>query len=417
MLGLIFTQSFWIREEINLSRSQYDHRVDNALQDVIRELTDFNDSASRFTPWMNACPPPHTHKNILDVLDTTLLDALIKKYTDYHQLDKYYYYAIVKTTNDSVVYHSPNFPAGDNMRDSYKACLSTFWKDAYYHLSITFPQKNKAVMLKLGLWLALTLTFLVIIIYSVAMIIITYLRQKKLTEMKNDFINNITHEFKTPVSTIALATEVLMKSDSKSLPDRVNRYARMIHDENERMRLQVERVLEVAQQDYHEIKLNPVEIDVHQLLNSIVPNLCLEKSSLEVKVHFRLDANHPVIEADLMFITSIFSNITENAIKYSGNTPEINIISCDHKEGVMVSFVDNGIGMSRESMKHIFEKFYRVPTGNVHNVKGFGLGLYYAKTMVDIHGGFIQVSGELNKGSRFDVYLPAKITNSSKKER
>lgn len=406
LLGLVFTQTFWIRQEMILSIKQFDHRVDNALRDIIAELHDYADNSSRFTRREATSVRPEKPRNILDVLDTMLLDALVKKYVDYHLLDRQYFYAIVKTNSDSVIFRSARFPEADIGPDPFKACLSGLWKDDYYHLALYFPNKNKAVFVEQGIWLMLTFIFLIIITFSVAIIIITYLRQKKLSEMKNDFINNITHEFKTPISTIALAAEVLTKSGPRSLPSRVKRYSKIISDENERMRMQVERVLEIAQQDHHQIRLNPAEIDVHKLLMAVIPLLCMEKSEREIAVQYRLEALKPLIFADQMYITGIITNITENAIKYSGSNPGLTVITTDFKEGIQISFIDNGIGMSRESIKHVFEKFYRVPTGNVHNVKGFGLGLYYAKVMAEAHGGKITVSSELNKGSRFDVYLP-----------
>jgi two-component system phosphate regulon sensor histidine kinase PhoR len=411
LLGLVFTQTFWIRKEITLGKKQFDHRADNTLRDVVEELRNYSDSAARFMPMVNHCSLSGKSDDIMDMLDTALLDTLFKKYINYHRLDEHYYYAIVKSGNDSVIYRSTGYPANHRVSNPYKACLSCIYKDTYYHLELFFPQKNKAVFLKQIVWLGLTLLFLTIIAFGVAAIIFTYLQQKKLSEMKNDFINNVTHEFKTPISTIALATEVLMKSERKSLPERVRRYSKIIYDENERMRKQVERVLEIAQQDFHEIKLNPVDFDVHKLLGAVIPNLCLEKSDTEVRFQYFFEASNPIIHADIMYITGVISNITENAIKYSGlDAPELKVITANHQEGLLISFIDNGIGMSRESVKHVFEKFYRVPTGNVHNVKGFGLGLYYAKTMIEAHGGYIKVTSELNKGSRFDVYLPGLST-------
>ena len=408
LLGLVFTQTFWIREEIILGRKQFDHRVDNALTDVVNELRDYSDNASRFDARITSFQRTGSG-NIMDVMDTALLRVLVKKYTDYHGLGNQYYYAIYKSVNDSMVYHSAGFPVTGVSLMPYKACLSSICKDAYYHLALYFPYKNKAVFFEQGIWLGLTFLFLTIITFGVAVIIITYLQQKKLTEMKNDFINNITHEFKTPVSTIALASEVLMNSNSISQPERVKRYANIIHDENERMRQHVERVLEVAQQDFRKIKLNPAKVDVHKLLQNVIPGLCIEKSEQDVRVHNRLEASDPMVFADQMYVAGIITNITENAIKYSEGVPELEVVTADQQEGILISFIDKGIGMSRESQKHIFDKFYRVPTGYVHNVKGFGLGLYYAKTMIEAHGGFISVTSELNKGSRFDVYLPRNI--------
>jgi len=399
LLGLVFTQILWIREEKILAEKQFNHRADNALTDVVDELRNKVPAANYDSTGVPVS------QGIFDVLDTAVLSMLISKYVNYHRLNDQYYFGVVKTSNDSLVYRSAGYPEGRAAPDPYKACLSCIYKDAYYHIALYFPLKNKDVLSKQIAWIIVTLLFLAIIVSGVTIIIMTYLRQKKLTEMKNDFINNVTHEFKTPVSTIGLASEVLMNT-SRANPERVRSYAKIIHDENERMRKQVERVLEIAQQDHHQIKLNFEKLDVHKMINSIIPNICLEKSDKEVNVNYRLEASNPVIDGDVMYVSSVISNITENALKYTQRKPELIIGTENIKEGILISFRDNGIGMSRESVKHIFNKFYRVPTGNVHNVKGFGLGLYYARVMTEAHGGYINVSSELNKGSRFDVYLP-----------
>ena len=396
LLGLAFTQVLWIREETRLAQKQFNHRADNALTDVIGELRNN----------IKLADTGGIQQGVLEVLDTSFLDAVVKKYVTYHQLDEHYYYGIVKSRNDSLIYRSKSFPAGQKLSDPFKACLSCIYKGTYYHLALYFPEKDQTVLSQQIAWILLTLVFLAIIASGVALIIFTYLRQKKLSEMKNDFINNVTHEFKTPVSTIALATEVLMKSDPGSNSDRVRNYVKIIHDENERMRRQIERVLEIAQQDHHEIKLNIEEFDVHKMIGSIVPNLCLDKSDQEVNVNYNLKATNSIISADMMFVAGVISNITENALKYTQQAPKLNVATADHKDGILISFADNGIGMNRESLRYVFNKFYRVPTGNIHNVKGFGLGLYYAKVMTEAHGGFINVFSELNKGSRFDVYFP-----------
>jgi two-component system, OmpR family, phosphate regulon sensor histidine kinase PhoR len=406
LLGLVCTQTFWIREEINLAKAQYDHRVDNALTDILKELQDFHNNQSRFLQWKSTDSLQKEGRDIFSVLDTSVLEALVGKYVEYHQLNNDYYYAVIKTLNDSVVYRSAHYPADRRTSDPYKACLSRIWQDAYYHLAIYFPKKNIQVVHTMWAWLGLTALFLIIIAGSVAFIVITYLKQKKLSEMKNDFINNITHEFKTPVSTIALASEILLKSEPLSDMERVRQYSKIIADENERMRLQIERVLEIAQQDYHEIIPNLAEVDVHHIITSVVTNQCIEKSNKEINVHYRLEASPSVINADVIFITAIISNITENAIKYSANDPDLTIETRNSRNGIIISITDKGIGMSRDSLKHIFDKFYRAHTGNIHNAKGFGLGLYYVKMMVQAHGGNIHVTSEVNKGSRFDVYIP-----------
>ncbi|HLO57315.1 MAG TPA: HAMP domain-containing sensor histidine kinase [Bacteroidales bacterium] len=399
LLGLVFTQVLWILEETRLAGKQFNHRADNALSDVIGELKTNHEAV--------AVPvDSNTAHNILQVVDTAFLSGLMRKYVNYHRLEGEYYYSIVKSSNDSVVWHSAGFSDDSKKTEPFKACLSPVYKGTYYHLALYFPGKNRIVFSKQIGWILLTLIFLTIISSGVILIVFTYLRQKKLSEMKNDFINNVTHEFKTPVATIALAAEVLMKSDPRSGQERVKNYARIILDENERMKKQIERVLEIAQQDHQEITLNLQECDVHKTISSVIPNICLERSEKEVSVNYNLKAKNPVIRGDMMFLTGVITNITENALKYNNRQPEIRVDTEDANDGILISITDNGIGMSREAMKHIFNKFYRVPTGNIHNVKGFGLGLYYARIMTEAHGGYINVFSDLNKGSRFDVYFP-----------
>lgn len=397
LLGLAFTQILWIREEIKLAEKQFNHRADNALTDVMEELR--NNVSNTDSKQVE------NRSGILDILDTTFLNMLIHKYVNYHQLDENYYFGITKTSNDSIVYRSSAFPEFKPHIVPYKACFSCIYKAEYYHLALYFPDKNKVVLSGQIAWIIVTLVFLVVIASGVGLIVVMYLRQKKLSEMKNDFINNVTHEFKTPVSTIGLASEFLMNT-IKTNPDRVRSYAKIIHDENERMRKHVERVLEIAQQDHYHIKLNIEKLDVHKIINSIVPNICIEKADTEVNISYRLLAKNPVINGDPMYVTGVITNLTENAIKYTRIKPELTIGTENYKDGILISFRDNGIGIGKEAIKNIFNKFYRVHTGNVHNVKGFGLGLYYARVMTEAHGGYINVSSELNKGSRFDVYLP-----------
>jgi two-component system phosphate regulon sensor histidine kinase PhoR len=408
LIGLVVTQTFWIRKEIDLNQKQFDHRVDKALADVLDELSSYaNNRSCDFRPH-DSCAHACMSASILAVVDTSLLKVLFRKYITYHQLDPYYSFAIVRSSNDSVVFSSGKVGLTANISQPYRACMSCLYKEDYFHLALYFPNKKKSVLADQFIWLALTFVFLIIITSGVALIVITYLRQKKLNEMKSDFINNISHELKTPVSTIALAAEVLIKEQPGQSVDRIVKYAKIIHDENERMRQHLDRVLELAQQDDHNYRLTCSEINIHELIENVVAGLLFKYNYKEIKPRFQLHAVNPVLLADCFYITGIVTNITENAIKYSHGDPELTIITSDDDKGIKISFMDKGIGIAREAQKHIFEKFYRVPTGDVHDVKGFGLGLYFAKTMTEVHGGTIEVSSELNKGSRFDVYIPRK---------
>ncbi|MGC9343857.1 MAG: sensor histidine kinase, partial [Bacteroidales bacterium] len=233
------------------------------------------------------------------------------------------------------------------------------------------------------------------------------IRQKKISRIRDDFINNITHEFKTPIATISLASEVLLKNDqSDDNKTRVSNYARVIYDENRRMREQVDRVLQMAVLDKNKYSLNRKSTNMDELIRNNVKNLCLEHCDREVIVHDKLDASKSEVLVDPIHMGNIINNLVSNAIKYSEGTPEITIYSRNEQKKYVFSLEDKGIGIKKEDQKQIFDKFYRVSTGNVHNVKGFGLGLYYVKTIVEAHQGEIKVNSEPGKGTRFDVYLP-----------
>jgi two-component system phosphate regulon sensor histidine kinase PhoR len=227
--------------------------------------------------------------------------------------------------------------------------------------------------------------------------------------MKNDFINNMTHEFNTPISTISLASEVLLRSKSGTSPDKIRQYARIIFDENRRMKSLVERVMQLSLYEGHEIRLNIDAIDIHALIKNCVKNLSLQRPESEADIRYELEATDPVIEADEVHICNIITNIIDNAMKYATGNPEITVATRNENEGVLMSFIDKGIGISREDQQHIFDKFFRAHTGDVHTIKGYGIGLYYVKSMINAHGGAIRVASELNKGTHFDVYLPKKL--------
>jgi two-component system phosphate regulon sensor histidine kinase PhoR len=403
LTGLVCTQLLWIRRSLILGQEQYDHRANIALTDVIDELQRRNQLG--FKALGESGKELDKPISILDAIDTAFLKTMLVKYMDYHRLDKDFQYQILRTEDDSVILTSSrnfNFSAVE----AHKVCLSCLWEKGTYHLAVYFPGKNAFVFLELSLWLFLSVLFIIIVIFIFAWIIRTIMFQKKLSEIKNDFVNNMTHEFKTPISTISLATEVLMNAEPAISLDRMKKYANIIYDENQRMRVQVERVLQMAQLEKGEYQLKKSQIDIHQLLRSTVENLCLDHSEKKVKVDFQFEALKSEVIADKLHIGNIFSNLVDNAVKYSIQEPHIHCKTSNNGIGMIIEFSDNGIGMSFETQKHIFDRFYRVPTGNIHNVKGFGLGLYYVKTMIEAHGGSVSVKSEINKGSQFTLHLP-----------
>lgn len=406
LLGLVVTQTFWVMKAVNIAERQHDHRVNIALDEVINEMVASQDTSITFSAAQDKLAASPCEKTFFEVIDTVLLDRLMKKYIDYHRLNENYYYAIVQTRNDSIIFASAPDIEKYRTREPHKACLSCLWREEYFHLEVFFPSQRRQIILEMSMWLGASGLFILIVILSFAFIITTIIRQKKLSEIKNDFINNMTHEFKTPISTISLAAEVLIKADPSVSMDRIQKYSRIIYDENQRMRNQVERVLQVALLDRGEFKLSRTEFDLHQLIRETIQNQCIEKCEEQTTFTWSLLAEQNHIVADKMHITNVIVNLVDNAIKYSRGETTIRIESKNTNGGICFSLEDNGIGMSHETIKHIFDKFYRVPTGNIHNTKGFGLGLYYVRYIVELHGGHIDVTSEPNKGSRFEVFLP-----------
>ncbi len=405
LVGLTITQSLFISNLFQVGKEQHDHRVDVALQEVIDDLIAANNEDITFSekPLEKFTSEEIT---LFSVIDTALLEKLLAKYIDFHRLNSVYEYAIIKTSNDSVLHASKAVISKSMKKEAHEACLSCLWQEEYFHLEVYFPSKQKEVLVEMSAWLIGTGIFIFLLILTFLYVIKTIIRQKKLSEIKNDFINNMTHEFKTPISTISLASEVLLQTDAESSIDRVKKYSRIIFDENTRMRVQVERVLQVARLDRDEFSLTKSEFDLHQLVRDTVQNLCFEQCEEETTINYHLDASQSNLNADEMHIKNVVVNLVDNAFKYSNKGTRISIYTQNQNKGIKLTIEDNGIGLSQDSTRHIFDKFYRVPTGNIHNVKGFGIGLYYVKNMVTAHGGEIEVQSELNKGSSFNVYLP-----------
>jgi len=276
------------------------------------------------------------------------------------------------------------------------------------YLVLYFPNEKNMLEVPLGLMSATSLLLTLIIIVGFSFTIYLVFRQKKLSDIRNDFINNMTHELKTPISTISLATQILKDPMIEKDNQKLKRYAGIIDAENQRLCVQVEKVLQMAVFDRKDFELKKSSLNVHELLNEIVGNYQLQIHHKNGEIHTNLSAENPIISADRIHLTNVINNLIDNAIKYSLESPVIKINTQNIKNQLLISFEDNGIGIGKDHLKRIFEKFYRVPTGNLHDVKGFGLGLSYVKAVVEKHKGKINVESELNKGSRFDVFLPLK---------
>lgn len=340
-------------------------------------------------------------------LPQPILDSIIGIVMKQKGIDTKIDYAIFDA-NDQIVYQRGHIK---NLEDS-KFKIGLFPNDFFgspVQLSLFFPNEKQYILKSMWMMLSISVLLVLFIIFGFYYTISSLFKQKQLELVRNDFINNMTHELKTPISTISLACEALTDKDiSKSETSR-KRFVTMIGEENKRLGVLVENVLQSAVMDKGEVKLKLEPLDVHQVIDKAVKNAQLQVEKRKGKIRTSLGASHTLINADRVHITNVIYNLLDNAIKYTpmDRSPEISISTEDVVSGVVIKIEDNGIGIAPENQQRIFDKLYRVPTGNIHDVKGFGLGLSYVKSISLAHEGDISVTSTLGKGSIFKLTLPA----------
>jgi len=273
-------------------------------------------------------------------------------------------------------------------------------------LIVNFPDKNQYLISQVWASLLTSLVFILIIIGTFSYVVYKIIHQKKLADLKNDFINNMTHEFKTPIATVSLATEALLEEKVYSSRETMLRYIGVIQEESKRLGSQVEKVLQLASMDKNNLTLSKKNNSIKDLLESAVDRARFQVEERKGSITVSLPPDNTKVLVDETHFSNAIFNILDNAIKYSKNGPQIDINTLVKKNNVTIEIKDQGIGLTQEQQKHIFDKFYRVPKGNVHDVKGFGLGLNYVKYVIEGHDGEIKVESRLNKGSRFIISLP-----------
>lgn len=353
----------------------------------------------------------NVYNDFKDKIDIRLLDSILRHELKEKGIQAEYVYGVLESETGELSYMSdPNYDTTLKKSDFRINLLpeNVFIYPKY--LLVHFPEQSNYLFNTMWTILSSSAVFIMLIIYCFFYTIRTIFRQKKLSDIKNDFINNMTHEIKTPISTIGLACEVLSDPSVEKKPERLSKYVKVINEENRRLSLLVENVLQTAILDKGEFKLKLSDVDLHEVLEHALSNIQLQVEQRQGMLVKDLKADDFFIQADKVHITNIVYNLIDNALKYTTDKPLIKVETHDSDKGVIFSISDNGVGISKENQKRIFDKLYRVPTGNVHNVKGFGLGLSYVKAIVEKHNGWITVDSEPGRGSKFSVWLPFRQT-------
>ena len=347
--------------------------------------------------------------SISDRIDKEYLGNIIRKSLNDKGINIPFDFAVISGSGDSLVpVSSDNFDV-NNLGTKFRASL--FPNDILHmpnFLLLTFPGENMHFLRSIFLLLSGSIVFTLIILVTFGITISVILKQKRVSEIKSDFINNMTHEFKTPIATISLAVDSINNPKVISLPEKIKYFTNIIRDENRRMNTQVENVLQMSLIDKKDFNFNISEVDVHEIIRRAVKNIRLQVEKRQGKIEVSLNAEQAVITSDEIHLYNIINNLLDNAIKYSNEKPQIIVSTENTNIGIRISVQDNGVGISKEAQEKIFDKFFRVSTGNIHNVKGFGLGLSYVKAIVLAFKGDFSLESEPGRGSVFHLFLPLK---------
>lgn len=346
---------------------------------------------------------------ITELIDTSKLYETISSALKERGICTIFQYGISELTENNFVLASPKASLRDLFVSNFKKnLLQRTFLDTKKNIVLFFPDKKEFLLNSMIWQISSSAFFLMLVIIAFFLAIQIIFKQKYLSDMKTDFINNMTHELKTPIATISLASEMLKDKAIGGNDANRERYAKIINEENKRLSNHVESVLQIARLEKGEIQLNKITTDIHELINRLLINFQLQLNEKQGQIIKHFKATDPYIDVDEMHFSSLITNLLDNALKYNDKIPFIEVSTENVGDRFLISIKDNGMGLSKDDQRKVFEKFYRVQKGNLHDTKGFGLGLSYVKTIVEKHRGSIFVESKLKEGSTFIINIPKK---------
>jgi len=402
IIGILATQVIWVHKAFTNQDREFNDRVHISLTKVTEDILAMKEDAAYIYNPVTQISNNSFVVQMNDTLHPYLLESLLAQEFGRNNLSTDFEYGIYDCFTDSIVYGG-KVSMNNSVDTISKDITGIKWDRDGHYFGVYFPNKSSDIISAMKQWIFTSIIlFFVVFFFAYSMFVI--LRQRRLSEVKTDFINNMTHELKTPISTIALSSEVLLSEHFEKEPERLKQYAEIIKNENERLRRQVDKVLQIATLDKGEIEMKHEALDMHELLKRALVTLQILAQQKGGKLSADYSAINPIVRGDRVHLTNVIYNLIDNAIKYSSK-PIIELRTHNEDQLFYLSVKDNGKGLSKEDSVRIFEKFYLVPQGNIHDVKGFGLGLYYVKRIMESHKGKITVDSKLGESSTFTIGL------------
>lgn len=405
LAALVWLQIYWVRRSYMLTDEQFNNRVNLSLNSVANQINLYNKDTLNIIDPVQQVSDNYFLVNVAGTADPDHLQNLLIIEFNRYNINLDFQFAVYDCFLDSVQWRSYNMRTHSNLEKIEQANFPKIKMAPDSHkFAVYFPTKNIYIARQLGVMIYSSIGILIVIGFFVYIVFVIF-KQKRLSEMKTDFINNMTHEFKTPIATIQVSSDALLRSSNTNNPEKVTTYANIIKDETNRLKGQVEQILKIAMVDNVKNKMKKESFDFNKMIADIADNMLVRIENAKCKMDIHLDAKNSLIVGDKDHFVNVIYNLVDNALKYSKENPYLRIRTYNKKSKLVVEIEDHGIGIPKEAQKHIFEKFFRVPTGNVHNVKGFGLGLSYVKKIVESHQGKIQLQSTPGKGTTFTIQL------------
>lgn len=406
LAGIMIIQLYGINNAARFQRDQFSSSVQIGLKSIANQLLEIQVDTNALLLQRCMHANEFERQEILPLLLSPKLEKLIAEEFDALKIDLHYEFGVYDMP-DSVMHRTSNVLMNEQLLGSpHFVSFACIYDNEGFNLAVFFPNQYSLVLRSVIPWATILFILIVVLVFTFYKIIRMFLNEKKLSDMKTDFVNNMTHELKTPIASLSLAADMLLRPEVNSQPCQVQRYAGIISSENNRLKSRVEQVLQLTLLEKGDFQMKIRMVDLHKIIDEgLKPYRLLIKQQKGVIIK-NYKAEKTQLPADPEHLENVISNLIDNAIKYSIGPPEITIGTGNNAQGVHITVEDKGIGINAEHLQDIFRRFYRVSTGDVHDAKGFGLGLYYVKTIVESHHGKISVNSQPGKGSRFEIFLP-----------